>query len=70
MGEERTDREPEQVKPVPEVRQPGGLGGEGVRGEVAACPTGMADPEQAVVTQQPGGGGAPGTGSDPEGDGP
>jgi hypothetical protein len=39
----------------------GGLGGENARGEPAGCPTGLADPEQARVTQLPGGGGTPGT---------
>lgn len=41
----------------------GGLAGENARGEPAGCPTGLADPEQAQVVQQPGGGGAPGTGA-------
>jgi hypothetical protein len=40
------------------------LGGENARGEVAGCPTGLVDPEQAQAAQQPGGGGAPGTGEE------
>jgi hypothetical protein len=39
--------------------------GEGVRGEVAGCPTGLVDDPQAQQPQQTGGGGAPGTGSTP-----
>jgi hypothetical protein len=42
------------------------LGGGNVRGEVAGCPTGLADHEQAQAAQQPGGGGAPGTGEPEE----
>jgi hypothetical protein len=38
------------------------LGG-GIRGEVAACPTGLASSPQAQAAQQPGGGGVPGTGA-------
>lgn len=44
------------IDPVEDV-----LGG-GVRGEVAGCPTGLAADPQAQAAQQPGGGGAPGTG--------
>ena len=39
------------------------LSGEGIRGEVAGCPTGLAASPQAQQPQQPGGGGAPGTGT-------
>jgi len=40
-----------------------GLGGENARGEPAGCPTGLAESDQAQSAQQPGGGGAPGTGA-------
>jgi hypothetical protein len=60
----------EQAKPAPAAQVPdplpkhaGGLGGENARGEVAGCPTGLADSEQAEITRQPGGGGAPTTGA-------
>lgn len=36
---------------------------ENPRGEVPACPTGLSDPLQADMPQQPGGGGAPMTGA-------
>jgi hypothetical protein len=49
----------------PAKTPPQTLGGENVRGEVAGCPTGLTDPEQAQAAQQPGGGGAPGTGEEP-----
>ena len=49
--------------PDPVPKQPGGLGGENARGEPAGCPTGLADSEQAQIVQQPGEGGAPGTGA-------
>jgi len=38
------------------------LGG-GAHGEVAGCPTGLADSPQARAAPQPGGGGAPQTGA-------
>lgn len=38
--------------------------GENPRGDTTACPTGLASP-QAEQAQQPGGGGAPGTGTSP-----
>jgi hypothetical protein len=42
------------------------LSGDGARGETAGCPTGLASGPQAQQPQQPGGGGAPGTGVNPE----
>jgi hypothetical protein len=47
----------------PEEKQVGGPGGENARGEVAGCPTGLGEADQATLAQQPGGGGAPGTGA-------
>jgi hypothetical protein len=58
MSEQTT---PGPVPLPPDGKQAGGLEGENARGETAGCPTGLADPEQAIVTQQPGGAGAPGT---------
>ena len=43
---------------------PAPLEGENVRREVAGCPTGLADSEQAQQAQRSGGGGAPGTGDE------
>src|SRR5437899_2677382 len=56
----QSKRGPQAVPPI--GKPPGGLGGENPRREVAGCPTGLADPEQAIIVQQPGGGGSPGTG--------
>ena len=52
---------PDRTKLVPNPAEKV-LSGEGVRGEVAGCPTGMAGQPQAQQPQQPGGAGAPGTG--------
>ena len=38
------------------------LSGDNPRGEVAGCPTGLGNIDQANQAQRPGGGGAPGTG--------
>ena len=67
-------RPPDKTKPNAQPQQSGNevqanlpsaaVGAEHARGETTACPTGMADP-QALAAQQAGGGGAPGTGSDP-----
>jgi hypothetical protein len=43
---------------------PTSIPGENLRGETTACPTGLSSP-QAEQPQQPGGGGAPGTGDEP-----
>lgn len=51
--------------PLPADEPAGGLGGENTRGEAAGCPTGLADADQASVTQAPGGAGAPNTGASP-----
>jgi hypothetical protein len=58
-----TTSDPRLTTPIP--HQPGGLGGINPRHETAGCPTGLADSEQEIVVQQPGGGGAPGTGAGP-----
>lgn len=59
-----TTPDPELSLPVTDdaVRESVLGGGDPARGEVAGCPTGLAPPAQVVPTQQPGGGGAPGTG--------
>jgi hypothetical protein len=62
MSDKAPTEAPRPEEPLPDAHPAGGLGGENARGEVAGCPTGLGDPEQAVVTQQPGGGGAPATG--------
>ncbi len=59
----KTTRDPQLTSAVP--HQAGGLGGTNPRHETAACPTGLADSEQEIAAQQPGGGGAPTTGADP-----
>lgn len=56
----RTDKL-EELSPL--GKQPGGLAGDNARGETAGCPTGLTDPTQATIAQQPGGGGAPTTGT-------
>jgi hypothetical protein len=40
------------------------LSGDNPRGEVAACPTALTDPEQAQLPQTAGGAGAPDTGAE------
>jgi len=67
MSESARTEKPQPDDGVPDVRPAGGLGGENARGETAGCPTGLSDPDQVVVPQQPGGGDAPATG---EADGP
>jgi hypothetical protein len=62
MSERATNTTPDPELFQPDARQPGGLDGSGVRGEVTACPTGLTDDQQAAVVR-PGGGGAPGTGA-------
>ena len=44
-------------------KQAGGLGGENARGEVAACPTGLGEADQTLITPQPSSGGTPATGA-------
>jgi hypothetical protein len=58
-----TTPDPELSTPIPVA--PAIPSGEGVRGEVAGCPTGLDSPPQVQQPQQPGGGGAPGTGQVP-----
>jgi hypothetical protein len=57
-----TTPDPELSIPLGPQQEEGPLSGHG-RGEVAGCPTGLTDAEQAQTTQRPGGGGAPGTGA-------
>jgi hypothetical protein len=59
---EHTKKAADRQATNPLQKSVGGLAGENARGEPAGCPTGLADPEQAQVVQQPGGG-APGTGT-------
>lgn len=61
-----TKPQPATEKPTPPrqgMAAPDLLGGENVRGEVAGCPTGLPLQGQVEAVQQPGGGGAPGTGA-------
>jgi hypothetical protein len=60
-----TTPDPEFVIPLQNQARaaPAPLEGDNVRGEVAGCPTGLADGEQAQQAQRSGGGGAPGTGA-------
>src|SRR5206468_4841234 len=59
-----TTPDPEYTVPLGKKEsEPAPLAGENPRGEVAGCPTGLANSEQAQQPQQPGGGGAPGTGN-------
>ncbi len=59
---------PEKIKPLASANERNanvpqkGLAGDNPRGEVAGCPTGLANNPQAQQPQQAGGGGAPGTG--------
>jgi hypothetical protein len=53
-------------KPAPKAVHPTDpLSGSSPRHETAGCPTGL-DPGEAQLRQEAGGGGAPGTGNDPD----